>query len=57
MIECNKCHWYGETGELVCSDEDAKSNKSTSQITFNLCPKCKGADFEELDDDESDEST
>lgn len=56
MIECSKCNWYGEPDELVCSDADAKSGKPTTQIQFNLCPRCKGNDFEDLEDDESNES-
>lgn len=55
-IECVKCGWSGGTDECVCSKEDEKSDKPTTQIKFNRCPRCGGDDFEDLDDDEDDES-
>lgn len=50
-IECVECGWSGRSEELVCTDEDANSNKSTEDIDFNCCPDCGEKDcFEDLED-------
>lgn len=38
-IECS-CGWQGYTEDLLCSEEDDKSNKKVEEIIFNLCPRC-----------------
>ena len=40
VIICNNCSWEGDDAELVCSEEDAKSNKEVRNIAFNICPQC-----------------
>ena len=51
-IECLNCGWQGHVGELVCSDEDDRSDKPTNKIKFNICPQCETCDdFEDLDDE------
>lgn len=49
MLECPKCNWIGEPERCVCSDEDAVSDKPVNEIKFNLCPRCKSDDLEDLD--------
>ena len=52
-MECLKCNWQGDTSELVCGDEDAKSGKLTDEITFNICPQCGSSEYlEDMEEDE-----
>lgn len=51
-IECEKCGWQGDASELVCSDEDDKSNKPVSEIKFNRCPDCYSMDIVDFEEDE-----
>ncbi len=52
LIECIECGWQGDRDDLVCSDEDAESEKLINEIEFNLCPDCGIADkFEEYKDE------
>jgi len=55
MLVCVNCGWEGDYTELVCSDEDAESTKSVSEIRFDRCPDCGQTDFDEEDDDEEEE--
>jgi len=43
-IECIECGWQGDYSQLVCSDDDDKSNKPIDQIKFNHCPDCDKSD-------------
>jgi len=45
MIECLECGWQGSPSELICSKEDGKSDKPTSEIKFNICPNCETVDY------------
>jgi hypothetical protein len=38
-IECT-CGWSGYVEELVCSEDDDKSDKRVEDIKFNVCPQC-----------------
>jgi len=50
-IECTECGWQGYNSELLCSDEDASSDKKSHQIKFNICPECGEVDcFEDYED-------
>lgn len=49
-IECTECGWSGSYVELLCSEEDSKSDKDSSDCMFNVCPECGAVDqFEDLD--------
>lgn len=49
-IECPSCGWIGSPEECVCSEEEDKSEKPTSEIAFNRCPQCKVAgQFEDFE--------
>ena len=48
-LECAACGWQGTEDELVCSDEDDKSDKPLEQIKFNRCPRCDSADVSLID--------
>ena len=50
-IECEDCGWQGDISELHCSDEDDKSRKPVSEISFNLCPDCGSANIVDYDDE------
>jgi len=50
-LECQECGWIGEREELVCSEEDWRSDKSTIEkilfeVDFNRCPKCDSTNLE-----------
>ena len=49
-IECAGCGWIGCHNDLVCSDEDAASEKAVEEIKFDLCPECGTSEMEDLED-------
>jgi DNA-directed RNA polymerase subunit RPC12/RpoP len=52
-IECEECGWSGLSEELVCSEEDADSDKDVSEIKYNVCPSCGNVDcFEDIEEDD-----
>jgi len=44
-IECQECGWQGFEQLLVCSKEDAESNKPVDEIAFIYCPECGSEDI------------
>lgn len=54
-IECEECNWMGDVSHLVCSDEDAASDKELSEIKFNRCPECGSTDIVDIDEEEDEE--
>lgn len=51
--ECEDCGWQGSYMELVCSDDDDKSDKPVSEIEFNRCPDCDGLNIVSIDAEEA----
>jgi len=50
-VECEDCGWQGSDTELVCSDEDDKSDKPVNQIAFNRCPRCDSMNIVDIDEE------
>ena len=48
-VRCQDCSWEGAINELVCSDEDFKSDKPSRECNFNRCPRCNSLNIEDLE--------